>query len=406
MRRELVVVCVVLTCIALASAGCVQITPTPEPATVAFACEARDDSYYGPLIEAFEKEHRHITIECVRPQRYSFAGLDVLELSPFVTRFLDDAELDLLDLTFFVEQGESFDRQDYYPGLMDMFTTEEEIWAIPSVVDLDVMYYNRDLLDRYRAPTPQPDWTWDDFVQIANTMYDPLNGVYGYVLDEQHDDVFALVYQHGGRLFDDLGEPTRTTYDDPLTIEAVEWYAKLMHEYQAAPTPQEARQAYGLAGYVQTGIREGRVGMWSAPISEAGRDAQGEAWDVEWGMVPLPRGKTSASLGFAVGYAIRADAEFPDACWAWIAFLSQQVPRAGIPVRRSVIESKAYEEQVGDEEAATARASIEHALFLSPAGWDTYGTLQYFTDAVRKVSADLATPLEALTEAQQRSPYK
>lgn len=407
MRSRSVTVCVLLVGVLAALGGCIQIAPTPEPATVAFPCVQEAEAAYAPLIEAFEKEHRHIAITCVRPQQFSLAGLDVVELSPFVMRFLDQAQIDLLDLTLYVEQGEDLDRQDFYPGLLEMFTTEEEVWAIPYLVDLDVMYYNRDLFDQYGVAYPQLDWTWDDFVQTAAKMYDPDNGVFGYVPDEQHEDVIAFVYQHGGRLFDDLRAPTRTTYDDPRTIEAVDWYAKLMYEYQAAATPAQARKAYGLTGYVPTGIREGRLGMWLASLSEQGGSAQvGEWGDVNWGMVPLPRGETAASMGFAVGYGISADAEFPDACWEWIAYLTRQVPPVGIPARRSVVESKAYEEQVGAEEATTARASIEHVLFMGTSGWEVLGTMQYFGEAMHKVSGGTATAQEALYEAQARSPFK
>lgn len=394
-----------LAAILLTQAGCVQITPTPEPATVLFPCPDEDKPYYEPLVEAFQAEHHHISVELIQPRQFDVSGLDIIGFAPFARRFLAQANIELRDLTPFIEQGETFDRQDFYPGLLDMFTDDDGIWAVPFVVDLDVMYYNRELLDRYGVAYPTLDWTWDGFAAAAHAMYDPIDGVFGYVPHQQHADVLDFVYQNGGRIFDDLSEPTRTTFDDPLTIEAIEWYASLMFEHEAIPTPYQARQAYGLTGYVRTGVEEGRLGMWMGTLTERGGEAAQEA-GIDWGVAPMPRGATSATFASVTGYSILADAEFPDACWEWISFLTRQVPLAGAPPRQSVLEDEAFDEQAGQDVAAVARASIEHALFLSPAAWDIYGTFQLFDEAVNKVTGGSTTAVEAMDWAQERSQYK
>ncbi|MFN2128907.1 MAG: extracellular solute-binding protein [Anaerolineae bacterium] len=389
----------------LLQGGCVQITPTPEPATVAFPCPEQDKPHYEPLVEAFEKEHPHIAIELVQPPQYDVSGLDIVGFAPFARRFLEQAQIELLDLTPYIEQGEAFDRQDFYPGLLDMFSDEDEIWGVPYTVDLDVIYYNRALFDRYDVPYPALDWTWDDFVRTAQAMYDPIDGVFGYVPHEQQADVIDFIYENGGRIFDDLREPTRTTFEDPLTIEAVDWYAKLMFEREAIATPLQARQAYAVAGYVDTGVAQGRLGMWMGTLAEHGGDAAREA-EIDWGIVPMPRGQVAATFASVQGYSILSDAEFPDACWEWISYLTRQIPLDGVPPRQSAIESEAYAEQAGSDIAAVGRASIEHALFLSPKGWDIYGTFQIFDEAVAKVTGGTTSAAEAMAWAQERSQFK
>jgi ABC-type glycerol-3-phosphate transport system substrate-binding protein len=394
-----------LVAVLLAQAGCVQITPTPEPATVAFPCPDADKLYCESLAEAFQNEHRHISIELIQPRQYDLSGLDIIGLPPFAQRFLSQADIELLDLTPFIEQGQEFERQDFYVGLIDMFADDEGIWAVPYMVDLDVIYYNRDLFDRYAVAYPPLEWTWDDFVRTAQAMYDPIDGVFGYIPHERHADVLDLIYQNGGRIFDDLGEPTRTTFDEPLTVEAVAWYASLMFEHEAIPTPYQARQAYGITGYIATGIEQGRLGMWMGTLAERGSEAA-QAGEINWGIAPMPRGATSAVFASVNGFSILADAEFPDACWEWISFLTRQAPLEGAPPRRSILEGEAFEERAGKDVAAVARASIEHALYLSPAGWDIYGTFQLFDEAMNKVTGGTATALEAMAWAQDRSQYK
>ena len=84
----------------------------------------------------------------------------------------------------------------------------------------------------------------------------------------------------------------------------------------------------------------------------------------------------------------------------------RQLPRNGMPARRSVTESKEFEDQVGKDVAAVARTSIEHALFLNPSGWDIYGSFQILNEALQKVLGGTDSAQEAMEWAQQKSQYK
>jgi ABC-type glycerol-3-phosphate transport system substrate-binding protein len=401
-------ICLAWITIALlvAFTGCVQVTPPPEPVTITFECDEEDEAYCNRLIDAFHEDHGHITVELVRPKRYQYPEADVFVIWPFARRFFLQEDIDLLDLTPFIEQDRTFDREDLHPGTLSLFDDDGEMWAVPFMIDVDVMYYNRDLLDRYGVAYPQLDWTWDDFLRIGQALYDPDAGIYGYTPDEQLDDVLAFVYQNGGKIFDDLDDPTRTTFDDPLTVEALDWYAKLMYEREAAATPQQARKAYGIAGYTQTGIEQGRLGMWMGSLSEREGGPGDVEWNVNWGIAPLPRGKQSATFAFILGYTISPQAENPDACWQWVSFLTHQMPRYGMPVRKSLVASEAFEDEMGQDVAAVARAFIEYAMWLNPTAWDIYGTFDIFNEGVAKIVGNNETAGGAMTWAQQKSPFK
>lgn len=396
-RMSLIATAIVLV---VAASACVHITPTPEPAIVSFESPRELDEYYQPLIEEFQKKNKHITIELVRPRQYRWSEADVFSMSPFARHFMERDGLEVLDLTPFVEQGE-FSRQDVNPRMLSMFDDEGELWAVPYLASVGVMYYNRDLFDQYGVAYPEADWTWDDFVRAAQAMYDPDDGVFGYILDEDFDDILAFVYQNGGRIFDDFSNPTRTTFDDPLTVEAVDWYAKLVYEFDAAPTPAQARKAFGISGYVRTGINEGRLGMWTDMLPGSAEDT-GEEWDFRWGIAPMPKGQQAAAFAFVEGLSIAADAQSPDASWLWVDYLTRQIPPYGMPVRSPLVESKGFEDEVGKDVAAVARSSIEHALFFSPSGWDIYGSLYFFNEAIHKVIGLGMSAQEAMEWAQQQ----
>jgi ABC-type glycerol-3-phosphate transport system substrate-binding protein len=219
-------------------------------------------------------------------------------------------------------------------------------------------------------------------------------------------DPLTVIYQHGGHIFDDLQNPTRTTFDDPLNVEALEWYVRLIYDYNVAPTPEQMQESFGQRGGLQGGILSGRVGMWTGMLSERGGQTWPTEWDMRWGVVPLPRDALSATLTLVEGYFVSAQTEHPDACWKWLSFLSDQLPARQFPVRRSLATSVEYERQVGEELASVARSSMENALLLSPRLAEFEQALEVFSQAFNAILDERSTPHEAMSWAQQRSNFK
>jgi len=397
-------VCVV-TCLLLVflSSGCARATPMPEPVTISFAHPNVDEDYYQKLVQEFNESYPYITVELQPKPWDALAGIDVDEADVFITSQFALSWMrgqgNILNLTPYVEGEEAFDLVDFYPGTVELYTTEGAIWGVPAGVDVMVMFYNKDLFDSYGAPYPEAGWTWDDFLYTASLLTDPGADVFGYGPNHMFDPML-FVYQHGGRIFDDLQNPTRTTFDDPLTIEALEWYAGLMQDFGVAPTPEQARDAFG-SGNIQVGVLQGKVAMWTGLLSDRGGQSWPTEWDMDWGVAPLPRDERVATLTLVEGYFISAEAEHPDACWQWLAFLSARLPNRWTPVRRSLAESAACEQQVGEDVATVARESMEGALLLSPELAEFEGAFGAFQRAVIEIVNGRATLDEAMTRAQQ-----
>jgi multiple sugar transport system substrate-binding protein len=398
---------VVLSCIvALALTGCLSSTPTPEPVTISYAHADYDTDYLQRLVSEFNESYPYINVE-LRPRRWDTLGglsagdADVFVTSQFALSGLSE-QGSVLDLTPFIEQDGTFDQGDYYPGTVGLYTRAGKTWAIPANVDLMVMYYNQDLLDQVGAPYPEIGWTWDDFLTTATLARNPEADTFGYVTTVPTFDALTFIYQHGGSIFDDLENPTRTTFDDPLTIEALQWYADLYYRYDVAPTEVQVRQSFSRRDS-RVGIWIGRVGMWSGMLSEQGGQTGPTAWEMRWGVAPLPRDQQSTTLTLVEGYFISAQTQHPDACWQWISFLSKQMPQRQAPVRKSLAESTDYEELVGPEIAAVVQASMNNALLLSPELANYENALNTFTQAFTTIMEGTSTAEEAMTWAQRQS---
>ncbi|HUV88096.1 MAG TPA: extracellular solute-binding protein [Anaerolineae bacterium] len=408
--------CALICLLTVSLSGCKGAVPTPEPATIRFAYMNSDREYIEPLVEEFSKQYPHITVE-LRPTTmgelaWNFGAGDA-DVREVFTAIIDNQRErgDFLALDPFIEQDESFDLSDFYPAALETFTIEGKLWAVPCGMDSGVIYYNQDLFDQYGVPYPQVGWTWDDFVSTALALRDPEADVFGYANREGQWGVWLFVHQLGGRIVDDMQNPTRATFDDPLTIEALEWYGDLFHDYAVAPTPQQLRPS---AGSILSAIVMGEVGMWSDWFEARGGDSDeiwdGMKWPMRWGMVTFPRATADTATDvvgdlWAHGYALSSQTLHPDAAWRLVAFLTAHASSRKIPARRSVVESEEYERQAGSEAVAVARAVLENGLPYPPREFinKTLEALGILGEAIVMVESGQRTAQEAMDWAQREA---
>ncbi len=399
---------------ALILSGCgLGATPTPEPVTIKFTFPETDLPFYEPLVPIFQEANPHILVELnalpnnlidtVSPSQTDIIALDVYTLKEYQ---LDQS---VLGLNSVIENDTAFNRADFYPGTVDYLSAEGETWAVPVGIDLEVMYYSKDLFDEFSLPYPELGWDWDDFLVYAMTIHDidrPTDKRFGYAPPQDYLDAYMFVYQHGGSLFNDTLQPTAATFNSPGTVEALQFYADLFQVHQAAATRAETRRALGGNQYaIYQAMSVGNVGMWMLPVSQRGGLNWPFEWETNWGTAPLPADAAQfAAFRVEEGYAIFKGSADPDACWQWITFLTRQIHPRLVPARQSLVASTEYEDIVGADVAETVRQSLAFATPLSLWQWMEMGAVMGpFNQAIENIVEDGADPQEALDAAQERA---
>jgi ABC-type glycerol-3-phosphate transport system substrate-binding protein len=82
------------------------------------------------------------------------------------------------------------------------------------------------------------------------------------------------------------------------------------------------------------------------------------------GVAPFPAGPGSPAGAYktVLAYFISTHAEAPQACWEWITYLTTRLETSRwLPTRRSILQSDAYREMVGDERANAYQVSLDGA---------------------------------------------
>jgi multiple sugar transport system substrate-binding protein len=399
-------VCIILLTFVLS--GCVGATPTLEPATIVLAHIDSDEGFFATAAQQFTQLHPTITVEVLpldpdRLAEYAADQVDVREVWQVVVGTLQE-EGNLLELGPFIEADDMYDSSDFYPAAWEAFTIDDRVWAIPSGANPLVLFYNKDLFDQNEIPYPENGWTWDEMLNAALAIRDSDAGIFGYIEDNVGPyGSMTFVYQHGGRLFDDLGNPTRTTFDDPLTIEAMEWYGALYIEHNVAPTQQQAMRSFTNGRYAILGSQ---IGMWLTEyFAQGGGTWPNLDWDdIRWGMVTLPQDVQAATGGMCGGYAISSETDHPEAAWQLVAFLSTQLRDRVVPVRMSLIESPEYTRRIDADEGELVRECMESGLYFSPSIYTRFeGAMEIFEEAVEMITSGQSTAQAAMTWAQEEA---
>jgi len=395
-------------CLATLLCGCVDtsfLVPR-EPVTIRFAFPG-DTDYYDALIEEFQGRHKHITVELVQSNYFYYRGrsqedqYDVALMPQFMLPGLIEEQA-VISLNALISEDRDFSMDDFYPGAVDVMNVQGQTYAIPYMADMAVMVYNKDLFDKYGVPYPELDWTRDEFLGRAKSLTHEDAGEYGYAYQQVggqrgFTELMLLIYQSGGRFFDDLSNPTRMIFNEPLNVEAMQWYADLIHLHKVAP-----RLGGRQIPYPDAGIDGGKYAMWIGYL--------GDDWDdLNVGIAPLPRGRNAVTMGTVLGLVISPETQDAQAAWEWISYVSGQAPPGLMPPRRSVAESEAMTRMLPPEAVEVGRASLPNLIsfnfsFEGRLG-KTWGTaMQVYSTAVARIQN--GDPVQAtLDEAQEKSGF-
>lgn len=375
----------------------VRFFSTPEPAKIVFAVPDDYSDYYTSKIAEFKKQNAQIEIELVDLDTSSSSTPDIAVLRwDQIFNRSGDTLTKALDITPFLEQTKGFNRNDYYPGVLDPFTRDGKLKGLPTGVDPYVMFYNRDLFDQAGVAYPQAGWTWDDFKTTAMQLRDPIDRTYGYATTMDYIDSLFFIYQHGGNLLN--GQTPRL--DTPEAIEALEWYASLYTSTNVAPTQEQAREDFN--GNFGQGITSGKVGMWMSPVSGI-VGPTGKGWPFNVGIVPLPHDVVAFSVAQFEGLIISQDTKSPQTAWRFYSFLIDQPLPWMVPARMSLAASPGFATSIGKDQAEASQAAMKDANLISTFDFRTLSSvIEVFSGVTQAVVEGKATAAEALLAAQKQ----
>jgi len=230
--------------------------------------------------------------------------------TPYAQDYIDSGILAPLD-------DVKFDEDKFADQYLTAYSKDGSLYGIPKDFDSHALYYNKKLFDEAGVEYPNEDWTWDTWKEAAEKLTNKDKKVYGMSTPVTwQGGYYELIYSNGGSPFNEDG--TKSGFDKPETIEALEFYHSFSEEGFAPPVDEQAEtNIYEmlLAEKVAMGV----AGSYGVPTVFA--DEYGlENIDI----APIPKGKTRAVTSNPLAHVMSSKTKHPEAAKKWIEYLSSK----------------------------------------------------------------------------------
>ena len=229
-------------------------------------------------------------------------------------------------------------KKSLYPVVFDALTYNGKTYAAARDITSFVMFCNKKLFAEAKVEIPKDGWTWNDFLEIAKKLTKFQNNKavqWGYYFPKHDDAVFTWLIQNGASYT--TPDAKESVLSKPEARQALQFLQDLILKHKVCPTETEAKQ-FGTDA--SAAFLAGKVGM------QAGGLSMSVALDnnnMDYVMVPLPKGSKQASTAFVNSWTIPRGAKNPQASWKVIEFFSskegQQIvldTKMGLPASKEV----------------------------------------------------------------------
>lgn len=232
-------------------------------------------------------------------------------------------------------------QEDITQSTWDAFTVDGKIYEVPKDSNIVIMFYNTKMFEE-AGITMDPDWTWEDFVDIAQqlTTGDGEDKVWGFMIRNNITSGYLpwLTTNNTNLLNPEL---TASNLTDPKVEESFQFMYDLVYKYKVAPVPDAKTDlpnmfAAGRVAMIPTG-------MFVLPTFKDNNFT-------DYAIAPLPK-KESHDASFGTGgLGIVRSCENKDLAWELVKEMTSAEfalrcaeLQTTLPVRKSAAESEAFQ---------------------------------------------------------------
>jgi len=309
----------------------------------------------------------------------------------------------LIPLNEFIEE-DSFDISVFFPALVQEMSYEDKIYGIPTATACYCLFYNKDIV----GDTPPPR-TWDELVTLSErfSTYDSQGRMTKAGFIPNYGNFPAAMFyslELGAEFLSEDGK--RVKLCTPPVIQSLKWTVNFYEKFGL-------RNLSALVASFSTGEQHGFIKgdvAYAILDNTFGDQIRMYAPEMNYGVALIPThpgGKSVTSAG-AWWFAIPRGAKHPEEVWEFLKFVSsknvqltlflEEKEEKLLPSNRLVYEDstflkypniRIYKKQM---ENATSPTFIP---FAHDVFWREY------TNAVEKVIHNIASPEDALKEAEK-----
>jgi multiple sugar transport system substrate-binding protein len=277
-----------------------------------------------------EQYNRYVTLFAAKDSSVDIISIDVIWPAPMVAA----GWLAPLDQWFAADK-----RSDYLPGAIKANIISGKIYGIPWYTDGGMLYYRKDLVQKYSVKVPT---TWDELIAAAQKVTQGENNpqlagflFQGARIEALANFFFEVLWSNGGDILDGNG---KVIVDNGKGLEALNFMLDLIRKHRVTPPgvttlPTDDTRAV---------FQDGRVAFmrnWSYAYGLF----QGENSKVvdRVGIAPLPRGSAgSASVLGGWNLAVSNFSRNKEAAFKFVEFMTGPVAQKSMAIQLSTMPTR------------------------------------------------------------------
>jgi multiple sugar transport system substrate-binding protein len=195
-------------------------------------------------------------------------------------------------------------------------------FGVPKYQGTLVLYYNKDIFDKYGVAYPDASWTHDDYLAAMkkltrDTSGDGKTDIWGSMIDIGWDRLQTHINAWGAHIVDP-SDPSKCVIDSPEAMAALEWVRARMWDDKVMATFTDVNNVGTQAAFYGGKLAMVEDGSW-------GLKNILENADFRVGVAPMPSGPVKrVTLSTTDGFGIYSQTRHPQEAWELVKFLASK----------------------------------------------------------------------------------
>ncbi|WP_028843950.1 ABC transporter substrate-binding protein [Pseudothermotoga elfii] len=299
------------------------------------------------------------------------------------------------------------------PMLVKWVSYNGHVWGIPKDWTTRVIWFNKEVFDKYGVPYPDNNWTWKEFREVAKKLTHPEEKVWGFLVTPYVYEWEGYVRMNGGSYLSPDTSTMNGYLNSKETIEAIEFLTNLYLIDGVSPSPSLISASGGSYAMFESGkVAMIDDGVWFIGYMRS-RNPSLTIQDLakKFGCVfpPHPEGKQLKVMIHNSAWVIPKNSKNKEIALDIIRFLAKEGGRTmaeggwAFPIDMKIAEEmKLYEDPILGTFLKLLPYAVEDPSFLKRSDWSEKFE-QYIADAFDLIMLRKATVEEALNKAVEES---
>lgn len=266
----------------------------------------------------------------------------------------------LENISPYLSNSKRIKESDFYPQVIKAMSWKNNLYGVPRDISNLLIYYNKNMFDKYKIPYPKQDWTFDDFLNTAKSLTKDTNNdgkmdSYGFALDKRPLFWLPFIWSNGGDVLNNNLD--QFTLNSPQSIDGLQFYTDLRNKHHVAPSEKETGNTKSGQLFSQELIGMQFSGRWSVPTYRT-------SLKFDWDVVPFPKGKKGSIVDTdSSGWCMSKSSKHKEDAWKLIEFLGSKEPIMKfsadgliVPSRKDIANSNSF---LGGDKPKNSKAFLD-----------------------------------------------